>query len=183
MKRQNNFFVLTGAPGVGKTTLIKELRNYGLTCVDEPAREILAQQRAIGGDGLPEKNPSHFTELLLSRAFQSFERFTLHSGPVIFDRGTVDAIGYASLFGVNAKHFEEASQRYRYNINVFVLAPWKNIYTTDDERKMSFDATIQFHEQILSAYRQLGYSLIEIPQGTINERAKFLMDRLQQFSI
>lgn len=177
-RRQTNFFVLTGAPGVGKTTMLKELRAYGITCVDEPAREILAEQRAHGGDGLPEKNPARFTELLLLRSIQSFERFLNHPDTVVFDRGAVDSIGYASLFGINSKPFEEVSQNYLYNSHVFVLAPWKDIYTTDDERKMSFEATIQFHEQILSAYRRLGYSLIEVPMGTINERAKFLIDQL-----
>lgn len=178
-RRQANFFVLTGAPGVGKTTLVKELRAYGVTCVDEPAREILAEQRAIGSDGIPEKNPSRFTELLLSRSIQSFETFFDQSGPVVFDRGVVDSIGYASLFEISSESFEEASQSYLYNNHVFVLAPWKDIYTTDEERKMSFEATLQFHEQILNAYRRLGYSLIQVPKGTIKERAKFLIDQLE----
>ena len=80
---QNKFFILTGAPGVGKTTLIKELRSYGMTCVGEPAREILSEQRVFGGDGIPEKNPARFTDLLLSRSIQNFEKFLDHPGPVI----------------------------------------------------------------------------------------------------
>jgi predicted ATPase len=43
----NNFFILTGAMGAGKSTVLKELRKLKLTCVDEPARQLLAEQRDI----------------------------------------------------------------------------------------------------------------------------------------
>src|SRR3546814_10233995 len=36
--------------------------------VHPPARQILAEQRSIGGAGVPDRNPALFTELLLSRA-------------------------------------------------------------------------------------------------------------------
>jgi predicted ATPase len=47
-----NRFVVTGAPGSGKTPILRELVRLGFLGVNEPAREILAEQRAIGGDGI-----------------------------------------------------------------------------------------------------------------------------------
>ena len=44
-----NRFVITGAPGSGKTLVLRELVKVGFLGIDEPAREILAEQRAIGG--------------------------------------------------------------------------------------------------------------------------------------
>lgn len=49
-------FIITGCPGSGKTTLINYLRDIGFTCVDEPARQVIAEQRAIQGNGLSNKN-------------------------------------------------------------------------------------------------------------------------------
>ena len=64
----NNCVILTGAPGSGKSTTIKKLRELGCLCINEPAREIIAEQRSIDGQGLSEKEPKLFIELMLSRA-------------------------------------------------------------------------------------------------------------------
>ena len=48
---ESNLFILTGAPGSGKTTILDRLGNE-FRCVNEPAREILAEQRATGGSGM-----------------------------------------------------------------------------------------------------------------------------------
>ena len=50
-QHQDNYFILTGAMGAGKSTILKKLRKLGLPCIDEPARQILAEQRAISGLG------------------------------------------------------------------------------------------------------------------------------------
>ena len=48
------FFVLTGAPGSGKSTIVTVMRHLGFSCIEEPARQILAEQRSINSAGLPE---------------------------------------------------------------------------------------------------------------------------------
>jgi predicted ATPase len=65
---QRNFFIITGSPGSGKSTILRELKNIAVTVIDEPARQILAEQRSFGGNGVPENDPVLFTELMLSRA-------------------------------------------------------------------------------------------------------------------
>ena len=69
---RDRFFVLTGAFGSGKSTLLEHLRLRGFRGVAEPARTILAQQRSIGGNGLPEKNPALFVELMFSRMLDTY---------------------------------------------------------------------------------------------------------------
>ena len=176
--RQPNFFILTGAPGGGKTTLINKLRALACRCVDEPARKILAEQRATNGSGLPEKDKQLFAELLLSHSIESFENSSGFMDPVIFDRSVVDSIGYAALFGLETERFEKAARQYLYNNTVFVLAPWEDIYTTDEERKMTFEQTIDFHDLIISAYERFNYKLVEVPFDTVESRAQFILERI-----
>lgn len=95
---------------------------------------------------------------------------------VIFDRGIPDMIAYARCFDLDATSYRDESKSYSYNQNVFILAPWKEIYTTDEERKMSYDQTHEFHNFICEAYLSLGYKLRVVPQDTIQKRAQFVKD-------
>ena len=55
-------FVITGAPGTGKTTIINALKARGYNCIDEISREIISNQIAIGGNALPWKDLLTFSE-------------------------------------------------------------------------------------------------------------------------
>lgn len=76
-------FVMTGAMGSGKSTVLKLLQSNGLTVIEEPARQVLAEQRSIGDDGVPEKNPKYFVQLLLSCAIYQFKQTEDLDGNVI----------------------------------------------------------------------------------------------------
>ena len=43
-----SLLVITGPPGSGKTPIVRELVASGFTGVAEPARKVIAAQRAIG---------------------------------------------------------------------------------------------------------------------------------------
>lgn len=178
-KQQNNFFVITGTPGVGKTSVIKELKKQGVHCEDEPARLIITDQRSMGGEGIPDKNPKLFTELLLKKSISNFIKNAPSYNIVFFDRGIVDCIGYAHLFGLDTSSIFDLSAQYRYNLNVFVLSPWDEIFEKDDERKMTFDESLSFHQMLLEPYRKLGYNLIEVPRGSIIERSQFILNHIK----
>jgi predicted ATPase len=165
--------VLTGAPGSGKTTTLDHL-GAGTLIVGEPAREILAEQRAAGRVGNLDHEPALFVDLLLRRSIDKYQTARTSGAPVLFDRGVPDCVAYAVGFGVDPAPSVEASRRYRYDEEVFVLPPWEEIYTTDDERTMSFADTIPFHEAVVAAYERAGYTLIEVPQGSAAERAAFV---------
>lgn len=45
---QNNFFLITGGPGSGKSSLIDLLRHNGYKTVTEAARLVLQEQNRLG---------------------------------------------------------------------------------------------------------------------------------------
>ena len=53
-------FVITGAMGSGKSTVLKLLQSAGLNVIEEPARQILEEQRNIGDEGFQKKILSIF---------------------------------------------------------------------------------------------------------------------------
>jgi predicted ATPase len=173
-----NLLVITGPPGSGKTPVLHELVASGFAGVAEPAREVIAEQRAIGGDGVYDKNRRLFLNLMLSRAVADFRRMSGAPGPVFFDRGIPDLIGYAELVGLDASDAATAAAVHRYNDLVFMLPSWPEIYVTDTERRMTFEAAEAFGECVRSIYVQLGYSVVDVPRDTIVARVRFILDTL-----
>ena len=94
----DNYFVLTGAFGSGKTALLGLLQNRGFEGITEPARQILAEQRSIDGNGLPGRDARLFVELMLSRMLAEYHRMKGSTAPPFFDRGIPDMLAYASVF-------------------------------------------------------------------------------------
>ncbi len=173
----HHLHILTGAPGTGKTAVLDGI-GQGIHLVREPAREILAEQRTVGGAGTWDRDPVRFVELLLERSIEKHGAAGRRAGPVVFDRGIPDCIAYAVLFGIDLAPSLRAAEEYRYHHEVLVLAPWEEIYTTDDERTMPFADTIAFHEALVDAYSRTGYTLVEVPRATVAERAAFVRDIL-----
>lgn len=173
-----NYFILTGAMGSGKSTLIRELSSAGIACVSEPAREILAEQRSIGSDGVPEQNAELFCKLMLSRAVQTYNDRINARQVQIFDRGIPDMIAYADLFSIDVKTFYKAAELYRYNPTVFFFEGWEEIYTNDAERKIGFEGARIFGESMRFIYQKLGYQLLNVPLMSIEERKNFILERL-----
>lgn len=166
-------YVLTGAPGAGKTAILEHL-GADVRCVGEPAREILAEQRASGGGGTPDQDPSLFVDLLLRRSIAKHEAAREGEGPVLFDRGVPDCVAYASYLGVDPTASRRACAAHRYHREVLILEPWEAIYTTDDERTMTFADTLAFHDAVRAAYAEATYALVEVPRGSVGDRAAFV---------
>src|SRR5262245_26381750 len=83
--------LITGGPGVGKTTLLAELSAKGYVTVAESARAIISERRARGQSLRPE--PVAFAREILRRDTEKYHAHSAESGWVFFDRGLVEALG------------------------------------------------------------------------------------------
>ena len=176
-----NFFVITGGPGVGKTTLLATLARQGYPHVPEVAREIIREQMAQNGDALPWANIPAYTRLMLSRSIDSFQQHQVHDEILFFDRGIPDTLAYAHLTHQPIlPELRHTVQAFRYNTQVFILPPWSEIYKTDSERRQSYQEAIETYDIMFATYQQLGYTPIIVPKGTPEERAEFVVNALKK---
>ncbi|NML19552.1 AAA family ATPase [Pseudoflavitalea sp. G-6-1-2] len=176
---KSNFIVITGGPGMGKTSLIRHLIQLGYSCVEESGRSIIQQQVAEGKDALPWKNRMAFAQLMFNRSLEDFFQRITQSAPVFFDRGIPDIIGYLELCELPVPaDIMETALRNRYHKDVFVTPPWQQIYVQDEERKQDAEEAIRTYEKMMEVYSRLGYKLIEIPKLPVSDRVCFMLDHL-----
>jgi predicted ATPase len=179
LNQAGSFFVLTGGPGSGKSTLIKALEKAGYSTMAEAGRAIIQEQAAIGGRALPWVDPSLFAELMLSWDIRSYRAAEQAGGPVFFDRGVVDVLGYLRLENRPVPaHVENAVERFRYGAQVFIAPPWQEIFETERERRQDFQEAVRTHETILTAYADSGYGLVELPRRSLEMRVRFVIETL-----
>ncbi|WP_107312277.1 AAA family ATPase [Burkholderia metallica] len=173
------FFVVTGGPGSGKSTLLDALEHAGFARSQEAGRGVIRDQMAIDGRALPWRDPAAFAELMLSWEMRSYELARHAGGPVFFDRGVPDVIGYLRLTGLPVPaHAQAAARRFRYHPRVFIAPPWPDIYTQDTERRQDFAEALRTYDAMVECYTTYGYRLVELPRDSVQARVRFVTDAL-----
>jgi len=174
-------FVITGASGSGKSSLIEALQRRGLTIQQEIGREIVRQQTACGGRATPWDDRLAFRDMLFAQSVTAFDAH-YHTDPaktVFFDRSFIEAIAYSDLIGEAVSESMQKHVGTRCFANpVFVCPPWKEIFIQDEERRHGFAFAVQDFEANIEAYSRLGYELLEVPKMSVKERADFVIDAL-----
>lgn len=183
LKNNNNFHVVTGGPGVGKTTLLEELQKRGFEIVPEIARELIREQQKDNGEALPWKNKLLYKKMMFDRSISSFEYMDKKNHdqkPIFFDRGFLDTLCYTILIQSDiSQSMQSYAKNWRYNNNILILPPWRDIYETDNERKQDWTDAVMTFEKMSETYKNYGYNIVEIPKKSVPERADFVLEFIE----
>lgn len=177
MASTDDFVVISGCSGGGKSTLLQALADLDHDVVKEPGRRIVAEELTIGGSALPWADPVAFARRAIRLSLEDRKRSRQGSDWVFFDRGLIDAA--SALENLTGKPFlKRLAQRHRYNRNVFLTPPWPEIYVKDNERRHDFDNGVDEYKRLCDVYPSLGYKLHILPKVSVADRANLILETL-----
>jgi len=158
-------FIITGAPGAGKTAIIRQLELDGFGVVEEAATDVIAAAQARG-IAEPWKNPA-FIDAIVDlqkvrhiRASQMPDQVQFHDRSVVCTAALADYLGYPRsqlLTSELARIKKDAVFEKR----VFFI---KNLgfITPTDSRRITFEETLRFEKIHEETYREFGFELFPI---------------------
>lgn len=171
--------VIAGGPSTGKTSVINYIEEKGFKCFHEISRQVTLQAREEGIEQLFLTDPVLFSKRILEGRISQFKDAENHNDPLVFlDRGIHDVIAYLDCFDTKyPEEFITTSKQYTYD-TIFLLPPWKEIHTSDNERYENYDEAVKIHKHIKQTYENFGYAIIDVPKLSVEERVTFILEKL-----
>lgn len=171
-------YIITGGPGTGKTSVINELKGRGWNCYSEVARAVIIEESSRGSDALPYQNTLAFTEKVVNHMKSHLLECSQNSIN-FFDRGLPDSAGYLIFDGIDVPEYLTTEiNRSSYEKKAFIAPFWEAIYTPDTQRLESMETAKGIAIALRESYSRFGFELIDIPFGTVQERADFILSHI-----
>jgi predicted ATPase len=173
-------YILTGAPGAGKTAVLRMLEAAGFAVVEEAATDVITLGNALGRDEPWQERDFIGKVLALQRQRQDAVR--ANPGTVFFDRSpacTLALSRYLAAYTGTAPSPALASEvsalmaRGGYQTTVFFL---RNLGFVQPSaaRRISFEDSLVFERIHEETYRELGFSLVDVPAGPLAGRVELI---------
>jgi predicted ATPase len=170
--------ILTGAPGTGKSTVVQALEAQGFSVMKEVSREYWDETGYGTGGSDPWRNLIAFSRAIWKLRAEQHKSADWLSGSVFYDRSLLDILAYMDA-GDKVIPEDMNPSRFPYHSDVFIFPPWEEIYQMDEGRWEPFETCHAIHESLKRTYEAEGYSLIEVPPGTVEERVAFMLQYLR----
>lgn len=166
-------FIITGAPGAGKTAIIRQLELDGFSVVEEAATDIIAAAHDQGTIE-PWKHPSFIDAIARlqrdrqMRAARQADEIQFHDRCVVCTAALAVHLGYpfSPLLATELKRIQEDAIFER---RVFFIRNLGFIIPTE-ARRISFEDTLRFEKTHEETYRNFGFELVFVDAGSLAQR-------------
>ncbi len=170
-------FIITGAPGAGKSAIIRQLELDGFGVVEEAATDVIAAAQAQGTPD-PWTDPSFIDTVARLQKDRQIRASHQPDDIQFHDRCAVCTAALAVYLGYAVSPFLTGElDRIRtaaiYENRVFFI---RNLgfVTPTEARRISFEETVRFEKIHEETYRDFGFELVSVEPGTVVERVRFI---------
>jgi predicted ATPase len=167
-------YILTGAPGSGKTAILRMLETTGYLVVEEAATDVIALEHALGCDEPWEK--AEFVDKVVSLQRQRLDRVLInrHGEVAFFDRSPVCTLALSRFLGFSpsallTREVNRVLADGRYARAAFFVRNQGFVEATA-ARRISYADSLAFERVHEEVYRELGFRIIDVPAGPLAER-------------
>jgi len=172
-------FILTGAPGSGKTAILRHLQAQGFSIVEEAATDLIALRHAEGIDE-PWMQPQFVSDVAELQMCRLEESSDATEAVQFHDRSVACTVALARYLGFpEPASLTQAVERILRNgvfqKTVFFVQPLGFIAPTA-ARRITLEESLRFGQMHEEAYRSYGFDLRPIEPGPIAERAAAVLD-------
>ena len=171
-------YILTGAPGSGKTAILRMLETLGYLVVEEAATDVIALENALGRDK-PWEEPGFIDKIVaLQRRRRERALAGRDRGIVFFDRSPVCTLALSRYLGFvpslcSLARLTACDPSGSYEKTVFFIRNQGFVQATA-ARRISFADSLAFERVHEETYRDLGFRLVDIPAGPLADRVALI---------
>lgn len=176
--RSSNWYVITGGPGSGKTSLISMLADMGYVTVPEAARTIINEGLARSETLEQIRGDEQAWQSKILRRILDNEARTNPYILTFFDRGAHDGLAHLRYYGHEPPHEWQTLAGAKPYHTVFLLEPLPD-FENDYARTENADFTDKITGMMADAYAEHEMEPVRIPYGTPEERLKQILLHLQ----
>jgi predicted ATPase len=166
-------YILTGAPGAGKTILLRRLELAGYAVVEEAATDLIALAGARGVERHWEE-PDFIDGIVDLQRRRQLHADTWPEDVVIFDRSPICTWALAEFLGrapsdALKAEVERIEREQTYERRVFFVELFGRIVPTE-ARRITLEDSTRFAEVHADVYRRFGYECVSVPPGDVETR-------------
>ena len=176
-------YVLTGAPGAGKTAIVRQLEVHGYQVVEEAATDVIALSQALGV-AEPWRDAEFADRILALQRRRQLATETADAASItFFDRSPVCTLALTHHLGRKAsrpliQEIDRILAERVYQPAVFFIRNQGFLHRTA-ARRISFQDSLDFERVHERTYRSLGFELMEVPAAPLPVRVSVVQKAVE----
>ncbi len=166
-------FIPTGAPGSGKTAIVRQLELDGFSVVEEAATDVIALQQAQGV-AEPWKHPSFIDSIVelqrrrQARASRRTDEIQFHDRSAICTAALAVYLGYPRSDALS-RELTRLDKEAVFQRRVFFIQNLGSIKPTES-RRISFEDALRFERVHEETYSKYGFECVFIAPSSLSDR-------------